>query len=241
VLATLLITGVANPKSIADFVTSHISNEPTHELSPSINKPIPLTYTEVGYSQEETPAPAPVQPSSTDWAEDVTRQAHTSIVEAAEEIAEPAPSDVAAPVEANQGLRQTQYLNNRSLPEMQKLINDYWSSDFKTLLFGISSDASIVYGGVSQVVSRIFTDFGIIGMALFVAALASIAWSMSKRSESPLWVLLFFALFALSIYQRPIVWMPYAFTIFACCPAYISGMKRSAEVPLYWPLRARVA
>ncbi|WP_223543550.1 hypothetical protein [Pseudomonas sp. GL-B-12] len=115
-------------------------------------------------------------------------------------------------------LRQTQYINNRSLPEMQKLINDYWSSDLKTLMFGVSSDASVTFGGVSQVVTRIFTDFGIIGMILFAGSMILLAIALLRRADLPKWALLFFALFLFSIYQRPIVWMPYAFTLFICCP-----------------------
>jgi hypothetical protein len=115
-------------------------------------------------------------------------------------------------------LRQTQYINNRSLPEMQKLINDYWSSDFKTLMLGVSSDASVVYGGVSQVVTRIFTDFGIVGMLLFAGAMILLAIAVLRRADNPIWAALFFALFLLSVYQRPVVWMPYAFTLFICCP-----------------------
>ncbi|CAI8980221.1 hypothetical protein [Pseudomonas sp. IT-P291] len=115
-------------------------------------------------------------------------------------------------------LRQTQYINNRSLPEMQKLINDYWSSGFKTLMFGVSADASVTFGGVSQVVTRIFTDFGIIGMILFSGSMILLAIALLRRADFPIWALLFFALFLFSIYQRPIVWMPYAFTLFICCP-----------------------
>ncbi|WP_223545597.1 hypothetical protein [Pseudomonas sp. A-B-19] len=125
-------------------------------------------------------------------------------------------------------LRQTQYINNRSLPEMQKLINDYWSSGFKTLMFGVSSDASVTFGGVSQVVTRIFTDFGIIGMILFAGSMTLLAIALLRRADSPKWALLFFALFLFSIYQRPIVWMPYAFTLFICCPvlAAVNVKKR---------------
>lgn len=164
-------------------------------------------------------------------AEVVASEAVPSIAEATLPV-EPAPALSPAHVETivspTSTLRQTQYLNNRSLPEMQQLTNNYWSSDLKTLLFGISSDASLVYGGVSQVITRIFTDFGIVGMVLFTGAMGLLALSVLRRADRPVWALLFFGLFFLSVYQRPIVWMPYAFTLFVCCPilASVSGHKR---------------
>jgi hypothetical protein len=128
-----------------------------------------------------------------------------------------------------QSLRQTQYINNRSLPEMDRLVDKYWKSDARTILLGVSSDASVTYGGVSQVVTRLLTDFGLIGALLFVSSLISLAFAITKKAESRIWVLLFFALFALSIYQRPIVWMPYAFTFFICCST-VAGRKSPASV-----------
>jgi hypothetical protein len=128
-------------------------------------------------------------------------------------------------------LRPTQYINNRSLPEMQKLINDYWSSGFKTLMFGVSSDASVTFGGVSQVVTRIFTDFGIIGMILFAGSMTLLAIALLRRADFPKWALLFFALFLFSIYQRPIVWMPYAFTLFICCPV-LAGVNVKTRISI---------
>ncbi|HKS14118.1 MAG TPA: hypothetical protein VJS90_13915 [Pseudomonas sp.] len=116
-----------------------------------------------------------------------------------------------------QHLRQVEVINNRSLPEMDQLLERYWHADTKTILFGLGADSSVVYGGVSQVVTRLFTDFGLIGAVLFAGGMLCLIFAITTNSQSPVWALLFFTLFALSIYQRPIVWMPYAFTLFICC------------------------
>lgn len=137
---------------------------------------------------------------------------------------------VAGIIVPDSALRQTQYINNRSLPEMQRLLGYYWSSDVKTLMFGISSDASVIYGGLSQVVYRIFTDFGMVGMFLFAGAITWLAFAMLSRADSTGWALLFFGLFMLSIYQRPIIWMPYAFTLFVCCP-FLEKLRRDSVRP----------
>ncbi|WP_178108372.1 MULTISPECIES: hypothetical protein [unclassified Pseudomonas] len=133
-------------------------------------------------------------------------------------------------VEPETELRQTKYINNRSLPEMDKLIAKYWSSDTKTILLGLGADSSVVYGGVSQVVTRLLTDFGLIGAALFTLGMISLVLTITRTAELPSWTLLFFLLFALSVYQRPIVWMPYAFTMFICS-AVMAGRRHSTPNP----------
>lgn len=134
------------------------------------------------------------------------------------------------PPEPDQQLRQTEYINNRSLPEMDKLFARYLDADTRTLLFGMGADSSVVYGGVSQVVTRILTDFGLIGAVLFALAMISLTLAITHNAKRRLWVLLFFGLFALSIYQRPIVWMPYAFTLFICSSTLAGRRKSASEV-----------
>lgn len=137
---------------------------------------------------------------------------------------------VVQPPEPDQQLRQTEYINNRSLPEMDKLFARYLNADTRTLLFGMGADSSVVHGGVSQVVTRILTDFGLIGAALFALAMISLTLAITHNAKRRLWVLLFFGLFALSIYQRPIVWMPYAFTMFICSSTLAGRRKSASEV-----------
>ncbi|UMY62932.1 hypothetical protein [Pseudomonas sp. LS.1a] len=140
---------------------------------------------------------------------------------------EPLPTSPAVtPPQPEQHLRQTEYINNRSLPEMDKLFARYLDADTRTLLFGLGADSSVVYGGVSQVVTRILTDFGLIGALLFGLAMVGLTLAITHNAKRRLWVLLFFALFALSIYQRPIVWMPYAFTMFICSST-LAGRRKS--------------
>jgi len=141
----------------------------------------------------------------------------------------PSASDAMQPPQPEQHLRQTEYINNRSLPEMDKLFARYLDADSRTLLFGLGADSSVVYGGVSQVVTRILTDFGLIGALLFALAMISLTLAITHSAKRRLWVLLFFALFALSIYQRPIVWMPYAFTMFICSST-LAGRRKSTTL-----------
>lgn len=115
-------------------------------------------------------------------------------------------------------LRQTGLLDNRSLPSMEALVSDYFSGGFRIWLFGIGSDASVARGGVSQTWKRLLTDYGAIGFTLLTVALILIGWSRFQVGPSS-WVALFLALFALSIYQRPVVWMPYALLVLICGPA----------------------
>lgn len=131
--------------------------------------------------------------------------------------------------EPDQQLRQTQYINNRSLPEMDQLFAQFLNADTRSLLFGMGADSSVVHGGVSQVVTRILTDFGLIGALLFALAMISLSLAITHSAKRRLWVLLFFALFALSIYQRPIVWMPYAFTMFICSSTLAGRRKSTSE------------
>lgn len=138
------------------------------------------------------------------------------------------PTVVQSP-QPEQHLRQTEYINNRSLPEMDKLFARYLDADSRTLLFGLGADSSVVYGGVSQVATRILTDFGLIGALLFALAMISLTLAITHNAKRRLWVLLFFALFALSIYQRPIVWMPYAFTMFICSST-LAGRRKSTAL-----------
>jgi hypothetical protein len=134
-------------------------------------------------------------------------------------------------------LRQTGWLNNRSLPLMEALVAHYGGGGPRIWLFGLGSDASVVRGGVSQTWKRLLTDYGAIGFALLVAGLALIAWSRVQASRTA-WVAVFLALYALSIYQRPVVWMPYALLILLCGSVVVGGpaqesprLRRAGPLP----------
>ncbi len=161
------------------------------------------------------------------------RQVSPAIADERTATSPPAPSPELAPTPKNeQHLRQVQYINNRSLPEMDKLLERYRNADTKGLLFGLGADSSVVYGGVSQVVTRLLTDYGLIGTFLFAVSMISLTFAIISNAKRKLWVLLFFALFALSIYQRPIVWMPYALTMFICS-ATLAGRRRSEPAAVH--------
>lgn len=115
-------------------------------------------------------------------------------------------------------LRQSDLLDNRALPEMKRLLQEYWSSDVTTILFGIASDASVVRGSASQVWTRHLTNHGLVGFGVLIAGCICIAWAMWRRLGQSRWVALFFLLFAASFYQRPVIWMPYTLLLFFCAP-----------------------
>ena len=123
-----------------------------------------------------------------------------------------------AKVEIGQQIRQTAYFNNRTSPTMARLVNEYWNSDLSTIMFGIASDASVVRGGIGQVWTRILTDHGIVGFSLLFIGCSIYAWVVSRRSGFSPFVILFFGVFALSFYQRPVIWMPYTLIIMICGP-----------------------
>jgi hypothetical protein len=119
---------------------------------------------------------------------------------------------------AGSELRQMGFLDNRSLPSMEALVSDYLAGGPPVWLFGVGSDASVVRGGVSQTWKRLLTDYGAIGFVLLAIALALITGS-SLLAHPSAWVAVFLTLYGMSIYQRPIVWMPYALLILLCGPA----------------------
>jgi hypothetical protein len=105
-------------------------------------------------------------------------------------------------------LRQQTVFDNRSTPEMDRLYASYVHSPVKTLLFGIASDASLVYGGTSSVWTSILTNYGIIGFAwLFLIFFAPLV-QLWRKGELNLSILIFCALFVMSFYQRPVIWLP---------------------------------
>lgn len=127
------------------------------------------------------------------------------------------------------GLRQTQSIDNRSLAPMTALFSRYRHAGPKTLMFGIASDASVVLGGGSQVWTRVLTDHGILGFVLLFGGVSLLGFGAWRRSGYTLPGLLFLGLYALNIYQRPVVWLPYALLLLICGPAVASIPDRASD------------
>ena len=119
-------------------------------------------------------------------------------------------------VQIGRHIRSPTYINNRTLPAMEQLIKEYWNSDLTTIIFGIASDASVVRGRESQVWTRILTNHGIVGFSLLLIGCSIYAWVVWQRSGFSPFVMLFFGVFVLSFYQRPVIWMPYTLIIMMC-------------------------
>ena len=132
------------------------------------------------------------------------------------------------------GLRPTQRIDDRSLAPMNALFAQYEHSGLKTLLLGIASDASVVRGGDSQVWTRVLTDHGILGFVLLFGGVALLGLQAWRRSGSTQSGLLFLALYALNIYQRPVVWLPYALLLLICGPAAASISGRALGSIRVW-------
>jgi hypothetical protein len=111
-------------------------------------------------------------------------------------------------------VRQTDQIDNRSQPPMDQLFERYEGSGWTTIVFGIASNASSVYGGASSVWTRILVDHGLLGFVLLLAAFVAYGWSVLRRSGPSLAALVFLGAFALSFYQRPMLWVPYNLVLF---------------------------
>lgn len=113
-------------------------------------------------------------------------------------------------------VRSSDAVNNRNLPEMQRLLDRYWAGSARTLLFGIAADATAKDAPSSQVFTRLLVDYGIVGFSLLIGGMAAISLYALATLPNKKWLSLFLTLFALSFYQRPTIWMPYTLTIFFC-------------------------
>jgi hypothetical protein len=112
-------------------------------------------------------------------------------------------------------LRGIDTLDNRMDARMSRLVKRYGEADALTRLFGMGSDASVVKSE-SATWRRLLTDFGLVGFGLFCAAFATLGWALWRRTAYAYGAALFLALCAMSVYQRPVVWMPYALVLLFC-------------------------
>ena len=149
-----------------------------------------------------------------------------------------APSGVAEPLHfADARVRQVEVVNNRSRPEMDALLQRYLASNWPTLLFGIASDASVVYGGASAVWTRVLTNHGLIGLTLLAVVFVGYAISALRRTPDLLGMAVFLVCFALSFYQRPVIWLPYNLLLFFGAVAVLEaphhqrGRPRDTDTP----------
>lgn len=107
--------------------------------------------------------------------------------------------------------------DNRAQPKMRALLNSYLESAVTTLMFGIASDASNQTDG-SSVWYMILTNYGAVGFAwLFFLFLAPVVMFWRTVGFFPA-IFVFCALFLMSFYQRPVIWMPAQLLI------YIAGV-----------------
>jgi len=127
-----------------------------------------------------------------------------------------------------QTLGHTVLINDRALPGMTRFMATYWKTGIKAQLFGIATDSSFFVSPGSQVFWRIFIDFGIIGFALILIGYTCIVFPIWIRCGYSWWGALLITLFAMSFYQRPIIWLPYGLIILIC-GIPMSSNKRSSS------------
>jgi hypothetical protein len=139
---------------------------------------------------------------------------------------------------------RSQGWNSRFNPSMLALMQEFKSSGVTVWLFGLGSDASVVKGSVASVWSRVYTDYGVIGLLLLGAGLGAIAIHSLRWTKCDPASALFLLLFFLSIYQRPVVWMPYALLLLLCGPINAAAVAYRPKLnPPKWTsaLAARAA
>lgn len=120
-------------------------------------------------------------------------------------------------LDENTRLRFSSVINNRAMPKMRELIQNYWQAPAAVLMFGVASDASNQTGG-SSVWYMILTNYGIIGFVwLFFLFFIPIVLLWRSAGFVPS-AALFCALFLMSFYQRPVIWLPAQLLI------YIAGI-----------------
>lgn len=107
-------------------------------------------------------------------------------------------------------------VSGRVQPGLRALIDEYLRAGWRTKLFGIASDATAVRGGAGQTISRVYVDHGLLGAALLGIGLSLLAWRGWRLSGYAIPVAILILLFALSMYQRPVVWLPYTLIILIC-------------------------
>lgn len=111
-------------------------------------------------------------------------------------------------------LRPSTAFDNRAMPEMHRLFTNYLHSSAKAHLFGLGSDASIVYGGASSSWTSILTNYGIIGFTcLFLLFLTPLVY-LWRAGQLDTFVVIFCTLFLMSFYQRPVIWLPAQMLLF---------------------------
>jgi hypothetical protein len=105
-------------------------------------------------------------------------------------------------------LRYSVDFDNRALPEMRELFEKYRGSLAGTLLIGLGSDASIIFGAGSAVWTSVLTNYGIIGFVwLFILYFTPLVYLL-RSGRLDVCVILFCTLYLMSFYQRPVIWLP---------------------------------
>src|SRR5690606_14761082 len=76
------------------------------------------------------------------------------------------------------------------------------------------SNASTVYGGASAIWTRVLTNHGIVGLLLLCGPLVAYGWTGIVGARDRFAIVLFLGSYALSFYQRPLIWVPYSLVVF---------------------------
>jgi hypothetical protein len=98
------------------------------------------------------------------------------------------------------------------------------------LLFGMGSDASVVRGQASAVWMSVLTDYGVIGFVwVFVLFFVPIV-CLLRQHQLTLAGLLFGVLFAMSFYQRPMIWLPAQVLLYFAGLCYCDSTHRRSSL-----------
>ena len=128
-------------------------------------------------------------------------------------------------------IRQATDFDDRAQAGMRQLFGEYSRSSARTLLFGLASDASIVYGEASAVWYSVLTNYGIVGFAwLFILFFTPLLY-LWRSGRLDILVVIFCALFLMSFYQRPVIWLPAQLLIYFAGLYYFESSHARPKPP----------
>ena len=94
-------------------------------------------------------------------------------------------------------------------PSAQRaLFQKYADSSVRTVLFGIASNASIVYGRDSMIWYSLLTDYGLVGFVWLFSLYFVPVLFLWRAGRLDLSLIVFCTLYLMSFYQRPVIWLP---------------------------------
>jgi hypothetical protein len=111
-------------------------------------------------------------------------------------------------------LRPSKDFDNRMTSSMKKIFEDYLKGSAKEIAFGIGSDISQTFAVTSSSWKLVLTNYGVIGFIwLFLLFFIPVVYLLRVEGIA-MSILIFCVIYAISFYQRPVIWLPNKMLIF---------------------------